>query len=66
MQVDLQWIPSSLGWLLQITFSESLDPPWSNFSEFLADVFLRFLVDFWSQFWVPKKVPEMGLEIGLQ
>ena len=65
MQVDLQWIPSSPGWLLQITFPESLDPPLSIFSEFLAD-FLRFLVDFWSQFWVPKKVPEMGLEIGLQ
>ena len=61
MQVDLQWVPSSFGWLLQITFSESLDPPLSNVSKFLADFFLQFLVDFWSQFWVPKKVPKMGL-----
>ena len=32
----------SFGWLLQITFSESLDPPWSDFSDFLADFFSRF------------------------
>ena len=64
MQVDLQWIPSSLGWLLQITFSESLDPPWSNFSEFLADIFCFFWSIFGPNFGSQKRSPKWASKSG--
>ena len=38
MRLDLQWVPRVLAGFC-ITFSESLDPPWSDFSEFSADFF---------------------------
>ena len=64
MQVDLQWIPSSFGWLLQITFSESLDPPWSIFSELLADIFCVFWSIFGPNFGSQKRSPKWASKSG--
>ena len=64
MQVDLQWIPSSFGWLLQITFSESLDPPWCGFSEFLADIFCVFKSKFGPSFGSQKRSQKWASKSG--
>ena len=64
MQVDLQWVPSSFGWLLQITFSDSLDPPLSNLSELLADLFCNFWSIFGPNFGSQKRSPKWASKSG--
>ena len=58
MRLDLQWVPRVLAGFC-ITFSESLDPPWSDFSEFSADFFV-----FFSQVLVPILGPKKGPKKG--
>ena len=63
-QVDLQWVPNSFGWLLQITFSASLDPPLSKVSEFLADLFCNFWSIFGPNFGSQKRSPKWASKSG--
>ena len=58
MRLDLQWVPRVLAGFC-ITFSESLDPPWSDFSEFSADFFCVFKSSFGPNFGSQKR-PQKG------